>query len=107
MAKRDSNFNPLGRSRGLRAGQTSTADWTSSSSALVIKAISTASIAGGALRFGYSKDGGAYALGIYGDGEPYTVFVPPSDDIDITLQDVIDLFDSLRDDKLQGHLVPE
>lgn len=47
---------------------------------------------GGALRFGYSRDGGAYAVGIYGDGEPYTEFVRPGEDMDSFLEEVCELF---------------
>lgn len=35
--------------------------------------------AGYAVRFGKSRDGGALAIGIYGDGDPYTEYVRPSD----------------------------
>lgn len=44
--------------------------------------------AGGALRFGYTRDGGAYAIGVYGDGEPYTEYLRPSDDIEGFLQEI-------------------
>lgn len=36
---------------------------------------------GGAIRFGKSRDGGALAIGVYGDGETaYTVYLGPNDD---------------------------
>ena len=35
-----------------------------------------------AVRFGKSRDGGAYAVGVYGDGQaPYTDFLKPDEDI--------------------------
>lgn len=37
--------------------------------------------AGFAVRIGKSRDGGSYAIGIYGDGDPYTEYARPSDDI--------------------------
>lgn len=36
----------------------------------------------GAIRIGLSRDGGALAIGIYGDGEPYTEYIEPNADID-------------------------
>lgn len=96
MAKLDSNLNPLGRSRANRSGQGGTADWQSATATLVRDAICSAARAGGALRFGYSRDQGAYSIGVYGDGEYYAVYVGPKDDIDITLRDLIDLFDDMN-----------
>lgn len=34
----------------------------------------------GALRVGLSRDGGALAIGIYGDGDPYTEYIDSPDD---------------------------
>lgn len=107
MVKRDSNFNPLGKSRGLRQSNGGTADWGTVNSDLLRDAIAKASITGGAIRFGYSRDGGAFAVGIYGDGEPYTVFVKPSEDVDITLRDIIDLFEGIADDRAQQDAPPD
>lgn len=44
-------------------------------------AITAVAQKGGALRFGYTRDGGAYAIGIYGDGDPYTEYVSPQEDM--------------------------
>lgn len=98
MAKTDSNGNPLRKSRGLSGKRTTTADWAQADGNLVIQAICAASLTGGALRFGYTSDGGAFALGIYGDGAPYTHYTAPGLDINQTLQDVVDLFESIADD---------
>lgn len=96
MVKRDSNFNPVGKSRGVRQKGGVAADWAQASPELLQSAICAAAKIGGALRFGYSRDGGAYAVGIYGDGEPYTEFVKPSEDIDGFLRDVEELFGDLE-----------
>jgi hypothetical protein len=38
--------------------------------------------AGGAIRFGHTRDHGAWAIGVYGDGsKPYTEYVRGSEDI--------------------------
>lgn len=99
MPKKDSNGNPLGKSRGLGRKGSATADWESADAQLLRKAVAAASIAGGALRLGYSRDGGAYSIGIYGDGEPYTEWVRPSDDIDDTLQKIVELYEAIQDDQ--------
>jgi len=98
MAKKDSNFNPVGKSRGIRRAGGGVADWSSVDGTTVVRAIALAASAGGALRFGYTPDGGAYAVGIYGDGAPYTEYVKPSEDMDEFLQQVIELFESIADD---------
>lgn len=97
MVKRDSNFNPVGGSRGIRRDGGGTADWESVDREILVKAVASAAKVGGALRFGYSRDGGAYAIGIYGDGEPYTEFVRPSEDIDIILKDIMSMFEDIAD----------
>lgn len=43
---------------------------------------------GGAVRFGYSRDGGAYSIGILGDGDPYTEWVRPNEDLDGALREM-------------------
>jgi len=98
MVKRDSNFNPTSGSRGVHRNNTGVADWEQCDGQCLKRAISTAALTGGALRFGYSRDGGAYAIGIYGDGEPYTEFVRPSEDIDDFLNKISELFESINDD---------
>lgn len=102
MVKRDSNFNPLNSSRGIKRRNGGTADWESADALTLQKAIATAARTGGALRFGYSRDGGAYAVGIYGDGEPYTEFVKPSEDVTAFLVEVIELFEAIADDQAKA-----
>lgn len=97
MAKRDSNLNPVGTSRGIRRGNSGTADWTVADAATLHRAVSSATNAGGALRFGYTRDGGAYNIGIYGDGEPYTEYIRPGEDIDQVLESIIELFEAIKD----------
>lgn len=66
------------------------ADWETANSDLLKRAISVVSSRGGALRFGYTRDGGAYAVGILGDGDPYTEYLRPTDDIDDYLRALIE-----------------
>lgn len=66
------------------------ADWMSVNAELLVHAIATVSFTGGALRFGYTRDGGAYAVGVYGDGpEPYTDYIRPGEGVDEYLAELI------------------
>lgn len=52
--------------------------------------------AGGALRIGATRDRGAWAIGIYGDGgDPYTEFVRPAEDINEYLTNLGAYFEEL------------
>jgi len=65
------------------------ADWASVDGTLLSKAVAALAGLGGALRLGYTRDGGAYAIGIYGDGDPFTEYVSPNDDINEFLEGLI------------------
>lgn len=68
------------------------ADYGAIDAALLRSAIENISRVGGALRFGYTRDGGAYAVGIYGDGDPRTEYVRPSEDFNEFLREIIEAF---------------
>jgi len=97
MPKRDSNFNPVGKSRGIGRKGSGVADWESVNAETIKRAIVLAAITGGALRFGYTADGGAYSIGIYGDGAPYTEYVKPSESPEEVLESICELFVIIRD----------
>ncbi|MGV1050486.1 MAG: hypothetical protein ACOYD4_18400 [Solirubrobacterales bacterium] len=70
-------------------GDSSRADWARVDMAQIQETIAYVTRAGGAIRFGYTADGGAYALGVYGDGStPYTEYVRPGEDIERVLADI-------------------
>jgi len=97
MAKRyeDKNGKTGGSTRrAARANSRGIADWGNADPAILTATISRIAFTGGAIRFGYTADGGAYAIGIYGDGEPFTEYVPPSDDVDAYLQGLIDDYEN-------------
>jgi len=57
------------------------ADYTTMDGARLVKVLDQLTNWGMAVRFGKTKDGGAFALGIYGvDEVPYTEFLSPSED---------------------------
>lgn len=52
--------------------------------------------AGGALRVGTTRDGGAWAFGIYGDGgDPYTDYLRPAEGVAEYLADLGDYFEGV------------
>jgi hypothetical protein len=76
----------------FRSKTTSPADWESVDAQLVMKAVATLAARDGALRLGYTRDGGAYAVGFYGDGDPFTKYIAPGDDIDGFFREVIEYY---------------
>ena len=69
------------RKHEVKRGTSEKADWASVEAKAISAAIQAVAYQGGALRFGYTSDGGAYALGIYGDGEPKTEYFRPDEDV--------------------------
>lgn len=66
-----------------------TANWGMVDPIVIQTTIEVVTRGGGALRFGYTADGGAYALGVYGDGEkPYTEYIRPSEDVEAVLKEL-------------------
>jgi hypothetical protein len=88
LAKRTSFIDKGGDPNRFHRGGHAPADWATADAELIKAAIAAAADTGGALRFGYSRDKGAYAVGIYDGGEPYTEFIRPSESIDGFLRDV-------------------
>ena len=67
------------------------ADWSSVDAEAIRAAISALGSIGGALRYGYSRDGGAYAVGVYGlESQPYTDYLRPGDDVSAYLYGLAD-----------------
>lgn len=69
------------------------ADWGSADPKILLRAVETLANRGGALRLGYSRDGGAYAIGIYLSNDRYTEYVRPHEDINYYLQSLVEDFD--------------
>lgn len=66
------------------------ADWGSVNAERLAAAIQAVTATGAAIRFGYTRDMGAYAIGFYENGVSDTEYVPPSEDMDLWLQGVIE-----------------
>lgn len=71
-----------------RREQETVADWGGIDADRIRSVVAAISAIGGAVRFGYSRDGGAYSVGIYGDGKPFTEFKPATDDIEGWLETI-------------------
>lgn len=67
--------------RRKTAGSKGKADWANAPAELLWQAIVNISKSGGAIRFGYTRDGGAYAVGVYDNGEHNTEYLEPSTDL--------------------------
>lgn len=76
------------------------ANWMDADGLTLQRAVTIAASTGGALRLGYSRDGGAFAVGVYGDGDPYTDFIGGNEPIDEYLEDYVKLFEDLMDERL-------
>ena len=71
------------------------ADWHLADPVLLQKAIAAVTAAGGAIRFGYTRDGGAYAVGLYMSNDHFTEYLRPADDLDGYLRDLADSFSTV------------
>jgi hypothetical protein len=72
-------------SRRRFRGNSDPADWTTASAEAVKRVVCAVTQHGFAVRFGYTRDGGAFAVGVVGDGDPYTEFIRPTEEIDLFL----------------------
>lgn len=70
------------------------ADYGSVDGYIIGKAIAAVARGGGALRLGYTRDGGAYAIGFYEGDDHWTEYVPPNDDIDGFFRGVIEDYEA-------------
>ena len=72
------------------------ADWAGVEAGNLISAIAVVSSRGGALRFGYTRDGGAYAVGVYYGDQNFTDYIRPSENVDLYLETLADEFRELE-----------
>lgn len=79
---------PSGQRR-RRGRNAEPADWANAAADNLRSAVVAVTRAGCAIRFGYSRDGSAYAVGILGDGDPYTEWVRPGEDINEWLTELV------------------
>lgn len=71
------------------------ANWSDATSELVISLIDAVTSRGGAVRFGYTRDGGAYALGLYYGGESTSEYCRPSEDVNEFMRRWIEFYKNM------------
>lgn len=71
-------------------GNSETADWQSVDSESVIELIARVTSLKGTITFGYTKDGGAYYVNYYVDGQSDRIYIRPQEDIDRRITDEIE-----------------
>lgn len=76
-----------------RNESTNVADWQGVNPVNLVRLIAVASAKGGALRLGYTRDGGAYAVGVYAGSNYFTDYIRPQEDIDAYILDLLGSFD--------------
>jgi len=77
--------------RRRNRGQAAVCDWGAADPTRIVALISTITVQNGLCSFGYTRDAGAYTVTIIMDGERYTDYCRPTEDVDSFL-------DNLRED---------
>lgn len=95
--KSDEYKNIFGVGNRRSDGPSTIADWTTANAGKIVDLISAASVRGGAVRFGYTRDGGAYALGLYYSDSYATKYCRPSENIDDFLDEWAEFFRNIQD----------
>lgn len=85
-------FGSRNRSTGSSKGN---ADWGSVDPSTILELIGKVTSRGGAIRFGYTRDGGAYALGLYYGAESKTVYCRPGEDLDAFIAEWQEFYENL------------
>ena len=69
------------------------ADWTNASSDVVLRLVCLVAAEGGAVRLGYTRDGGAYSIGIYLGENSKTYYCNEKDGINEKIGELIEYFE--------------
>lgn len=68
------------------------ADWANADPALAISLVCAVALEGGAVRYGYTRDGGAYSIGIYMGENSKTYYCNDAEGINDKLKELRDYF---------------
>ena len=88
----DPNGNSLRRPR-VSSDNVGTADWMTCDAKVLQEVIAKAGVRHCAIRLGYTRDGGAYAIGVYAGDQYFTDYIRPHEDIDKYLADLLTSLD--------------
>lgn len=70
-----------------------TADWEGADPKQLLRLVCSVGVQGGAVRYGYTRDGGAYSVGIYMGEHSKTYYCNEKDGINELLQELCSFFD--------------
>ena len=92
--KTNEPISPVQGFKRPRAGKVASnvADWTIVDPKRFVELVAVASAKGAALRFGYTRDGGAYSVGVYVGGDYFTDYLRPDEDIDEYVKALLESF---------------
>jgi len=68
------------------------ADWANADAALVLQLVCAVAVEGGAVRYGYTRDGGAYSIGLYLGDDSKTYYCNEADGINDEIRELIEEF---------------
>lgn len=91
----DEYRNVFGNRRKDSGGSAGVADWGGATATLLVKLVETVASRGGAVRFGYTRDGGAYAVGFYYGIDHETAYCRPGEDLDDFMKEWIEFYENL------------
>lgn len=78
-------------------GDSTDADWSAVKPSCIARLVIASTKLGGAIRFGYTRDGGAYSLGVYLDDDSETFYFSPSQDIEAMLDQMSERLEAISE----------
>lgn len=75
-----------------RGASSDAADWSSVDGRYIAAAAAALGTVGGAIRLGYTRDGGAYAIGVYLGKDSHTDYLKPGESVEDYLRALVENF---------------
>jgi len=95
LNKRDDKRKAAQAKKALPTNQRSSngvADWANANAENVLQLVCAVAMEGGAVRFGYTRDGGAYSIGLYLGSDSKTYYCNDAEGINGQLEELIEYF---------------
>jgi len=90
MGKKEFERRAVANQKAYGSAANTAADWGTVTPSVLGRFVATITAAGGAVRLGYSSDGGAYAVTLYVKADALKYYFPPTEDMDQILQEMTD-----------------
>lgn len=74
-------------------------DWSSVEAGHITELVNVVTSRGGAIRFGYTRDGGAGSIGVYYSDQRDTVYIRPGEDFQAATDIILRTFENLPNTK--------